>query len=116
VSVALAAAAHVAEWPGASLTANALHSTMNQPQVGRLGSTGPRSFRDCDRMEPLSQMRSAAHAVTTRQRAIVLSILQRGVNDAPSAHPENPTPISAPAQRRGPQYLAPLPERIRAHD
>jgi hypothetical protein len=67
-------------------------------------------------MQPLSQMWSAGHAVTMRQRAIVLAILERAVKDAPSARPEDLTPINAPQRRRGPQYLAPLPERIRAHD
>jgi hypothetical protein len=67
-------------------------------------------------MEPLSHLRSAAHAVTTRQRAIVLAILQGSVDEEPSPRRENVTPITAPGHRRGPQYLAPLSERVRAHD
>ena len=67
-------------------------------------------------MQPLSHMWSAGHAVTMRQRAIVLAILQRDVDDASSARPENVTRINPPRHRRGPQYLAPLPERVRAHD
>jgi hypothetical protein len=61
-------------------------------------------------------MWSAGHAVTMRQRAVVLAILQRAVHDLPPARPENVTPINAPRHRRGPQYLAPLPERVRAYD
>ncbi|WP_324340872.1 hypothetical protein [Baekduia sp.] len=67
-------------------------------------------------MQPLNHMWSAGHAVTMRQRAILLALLQPAVDDAPPSRPEKTTPSNAPQHRRGRQYLAPLPERLRAHD
>lgn len=59
---------------------------------------------------------ASSHAVLLRQRAIVLALLQREVLTG-RITPDHVTPIRRTGESRGGrQFLAPLAERVAAHD